>query len=346
MVINKKNFNRFLLIKIPISIIVLLLFLELLAFLLSNHRAIRHGLDKKVAKIEYNNQKEFHKVILFGDSVTKDIADEFNFSSKENNLINLTTNRARGLIGSYMLYKKYTVNNTPPEYVIITSTPKFFTFLPENKTKELYLSSVFKSNEEKEVIANYYKNLIHEKYKISLVNYLKKSQLSVFNFEMKIGYPLIHALGLINFDNSLSTGNKKILSLAELSNIKDNSKIAYKRKTNEDTNLTISNNIQKLIEDFLIQLKKDNVKVYIAWAPMRKAYYQGIRVNGELKKLEDFLKEEANKIDLNLLLSDFSNEIQFPDKAFRDDDHLQIGYWRNFYAILLKDIIIKINDQF
>ena len=101
--------------------------MELLAFLLSNHRAIRHGLDKKVAKIEYNNQKEFHKVILFGDSVTKDIADEFNFSSKENNLINLTTNRASGLIGSYMLYKKYTVNNTPQFTgfkikVIMTST--------------------------------------------------------------------------------------------------------------------------------------------------------------------------------------------------------------------------------
>ena len=39
---------KFLVIKLPLSILFLILFAELLSFSLSNHRAVRHDLDKKV----------------------------------------------------------------------------------------------------------------------------------------------------------------------------------------------------------------------------------------------------------------------------------------------------------
>ena len=52
--VNKKN--RFLLIQLPICIFLILLIVEVLTYLLSDYRAIRHGLDRKVSYIEnYNN---------------------------------------------------------------------------------------------------------------------------------------------------------------------------------------------------------------------------------------------------------------------------------------------------
>ena len=78
MFIKKYNLNNFLLVKVPLSILILVVIIELFALLLSDYRAIRHGLDRKVAKIEYKNKNKQHEIILFGDSVTKDLADEFN----------------------------------------------------------------------------------------------------------------------------------------------------------------------------------------------------------------------------------------------------------------------------
>ena len=73
--INKKN--RFILIQLPICIFLILLILEILAYLLSDFRAIRHGLDRKVSYIENDKNNSFNDILLFGDSVTKDIVDEY-----------------------------------------------------------------------------------------------------------------------------------------------------------------------------------------------------------------------------------------------------------------------------
>ena len=80
---KKKNLNNFLFLKIPISILSIIIIFEFFAFLLSDYRAIRHSLDKKVAKIEKNNEEIYRNIILFGDSVTQDISDEFDFSNNE-----------------------------------------------------------------------------------------------------------------------------------------------------------------------------------------------------------------------------------------------------------------------
>ena len=103
--INKKN--RFILIQLPICIFLILLIFEILAYLLSDFRAIRHGLDRKVSYIENDNSNSFNDILLFGDSVTKDIVDEYNIYREKYGIVNMTTNRASGFIGVFLLYKKY-----------------------------------------------------------------------------------------------------------------------------------------------------------------------------------------------------------------------------------------------
>ena len=144
--VNKKN--KFLLIQLPICIFLILLILEILAYLLSNYRAIRHGLDRKVSYIENYSNFSINDILLFGDSVTKDIADEYNIFREKNGIANMTTNRASGFIGAFLLYKKYILKNKPPKYLVVSCTPHFITFFPEYKTKELYLTSVFNSKDE------------------------------------------------------------------------------------------------------------------------------------------------------------------------------------------------------
>ena len=60
--VNKKN--RFLLIQLPICIFLIISIFEILAYLLSNYRALRHGLDRKVSYIENYNNNSFNDILM------------------------------------------------------------------------------------------------------------------------------------------------------------------------------------------------------------------------------------------------------------------------------------------
>ena len=69
---------------------------------------------------------------------------------KKKQIINLTTNQASGLLGSYFLLKRYfnKFEYRNPQHVIIISTPEFLNFIPKGHTAKLYLQSVFKQEDE------------------------------------------------------------------------------------------------------------------------------------------------------------------------------------------------------
>ena len=245
--INKKN--RFILIQLPICIFLILLIFEILAYLLSDFRAIRHGLDKKVSYIE-NDNNSFNDVLLFGDSVTKDIADEYNIYRKKYGIVNMTTNRASGFIGAFLLYKKYTKKNKPPKYVVVSSTPHFITFFPEHKTKELYLTSVFNSKDEINFISKYYDKKEYSFFQ-NLKHKIKSIDLSILNIENNIIYPLVNISALVDTSDSLSIG-KKIITEVKSSNknsIKNYNKVISNNNTKYSPIIINSFN-EKLIEDF------------------------------------------------------------------------------------------------
>ena len=97
--------KKFLFIKVPISIFIVLISIALFSMILKNIRPLRHPLDNLLYNLE-NSKPINSKVVLFGDSVTQDIASVFDLSH-EGNVANLTTNMANGIIGVLLLYKRY-----------------------------------------------------------------------------------------------------------------------------------------------------------------------------------------------------------------------------------------------
>lgn len=333
--------NEFILIKLPICILLLLFLIESFAFFLSDYRAVRHGLDRKISYIENNNNKIYSEILLFGDSVTKDIADEFSIYKDKKNIVNLTTNRASGLLGAILLYDRYVKKNHTPKYLVISSTPPFITFLPYLKTKELYLTSVFNSKAETKLISQYYET---EK-----LNYFKKIKydietlnLSILNIENNIIYPLINALGIVNPVDALSIGHKGITDLnkIDLQATKKNIKINnFVNNNAKFTPIEITYYNEKLIDDFFKRLKNDGVKLFICWAPIKVSNFHYLKKNKQLDMLENLLREKAKKVNLGISFYNFSYPKPFPDHAFRDEDHLKLGHWRNYYALLLRNYL-------
>ena len=334
--VNKKS--KFLLIQLPICIFLILLIFEILAYLLSDYRAIRHSLDKKVSYIENYNNNVINNILLLGDSITKDIADEYNIYRKDYGIANLTTNKASGLIGAFLLYKKYIKKNKPPKYIVVSCTPEFITFFPEYKVKELYLTSVFNSKDEINFIAKYYDkkeyNFFHNfKHKVKFLD------LSILNIENNIIYPLVNISALVNTIDSLSIGKQSIVEVkkSDLNYKKNHNKIIIKKY--KYSPIVISPYNEKLIEDFFRRLKYDEVKLFISWAPIREDYFHYLSSNNQLNMLENMLKKKATEINLDLSFHNFSYPKPFPNQAFRDRNHLKLGYWRDYYAFLLRNYI-------
>ena len=336
--VNKKN--RFLLIQLPLCIFLILLILEILAYLLSDYRAIRHGLDRKVSYIENYNNYSINDILLFGDSVTKDIADEYNIFREKNGIANMTTNRASGFIGAFLLYKKYILKNKPPKYLVVSCTPHFITFFPEYKTKELYLTSVFNSKDEINFIDKYYDKKVYS-FLHSLKHKIKSLDLSILNIENNIIYPLINILALEDKLDALSIGKKSITEVksSNTNSIKNYNKVIASNNNTKYSPIIITSFNEKLIEDFFKRLKDDEVKLFISWAPIKENYYKYLLSNNQLNMLENILKKKAMEINLDISFHNFSYPKPFPNQAFRDEDHLKLGYWRNYYAFLLRNYI-------
>ena len=55
--------------------------------------------------------------------------------------------------------------------------------------------------------------------------------------------------------------------------------------------------------------------------------------------LENILKKKATEVNLNISFHNFSYPEPFPNQAFRDKNHLKLGYWRNHYAFLLRNYL-------
>lgn len=342
---SKNYFNNFLLFKLPISIVAIVILVEFLSLIFSDYRSIRHGLDRKVANLEKGIKVKSNNILLFGDSVTKDIADHYDISLK-NEILNLTTNRASGLLGVNLLYNKYRLDNSPPKKIFLICTPLFINFFPENDTKFLYIDTVFDGEEEEQLISKYYKK--EKKLSFNLLNSMDNIfNLSIFNINDKIIYPLINYIGLIDTNNALRFGKKTVVSpkdFPKLENSLSKNKNFNEIKKNPIideyyADITINNKLSLLVNDFFTVLKTDEVKLFIAWAPIRANYHNKIINNGELEKLEKFLKNKSKQFNLELHIDDFSKDNNFPDYAFRDTDHLKSGYWKNFYAYSLQKYI-------
>ena len=345
----KNRFKNYFFVKIPICIFIIILLTELFAFSLSEFSSIRHGLDRKVQELEMKKKYENVELILFGDSVTKEIVDDYSLLP-DKNILNFTTNKASGMLGVLLLYNKYRLSNFSPKKILISSTPGFLSFIPEGGTKKLYIDSVFNDVGDKDIIKNFYIAKDIKQSNIFNIKYINENlNLAINNLSESIVYPFINFCGFVDSKDSLFAGSKNVLKKEELLEMYKNEEKKFVSnkplKFDNNTDIFFTSHSRKIMKNFFQVLKKDNVKLYIAWAPMRKSYYEKIYLNSELKEYESVIKSIAAEEKLEIYFYDFSQYSNFPDVAFREEDHFKTGYWTSYYAYILQDYMFNILEK-
>ena len=79
----KDGWRKFLLLKLPTTVVAILIFLEALAFALEEVRPNRHDLDRLAIVADHSNGAITSTIIVFGDSVTQDVFKTFRIGGNE-----------------------------------------------------------------------------------------------------------------------------------------------------------------------------------------------------------------------------------------------------------------------
>tara|TARA_Y100000814_G_scaffold278351_1_gene240106 strand:- start:470 stop:1450 length:981 start_codon:yes stop_codon:yes gene_type:complete len=315
----------FLIFRLPLALLFLIGFIEFAAYSLSTTPKLRHPLDRLVANID--SWPGDSETVLLGDSVTQDVAWTYKLAPR-NSLANLTTNQASGLIGSYLLLKRYLKIHNSPRRIVIASTPEFFSYSPTPQTAEIYLTTVFEDDAE-----------INELQAAGITVPKNTWEPAVLNLENKI-FDRIAGLMFAKTQSTEKLPISKISGQITKENLQPKTldKFVEVRAT---SNLQLSRDAKYSVKKLCELSQVHKFQIVFIWAPVPNTVLELWNAEARLDKLTEILKVTIAGSCFETDFADINQNITFPDHAFRDPDHLKRPYWSMLYAKTLRNLLWK-----
>ena len=320
------EWKRFVLIGLPLAGILLFFLAEGMGRALEDVPLRRHDADKTAVALEHGLLTA--RTAIIGDSVTQDILKTYRIGAP-GQVINLTTNQASGLVGAMFFVKRYLKDGARPlEQVLIAATPEFFSYEPEGKTAELYVTSVFEKEEEKRWIAERLPKLV-----------LKNRWGAILEPEERIGYRLL-ALMMPRPErpHEGETSLKPEMAVEETPTSERARKDIAHRRT---MRLGLSPSARAALNDLCALGKHQGFGLAFLRAPIPASVLEAWEKDGKTARFEAALKTACPAMTIKSATQSGgeSDGNAFPDKAFRDADHLRRPGWTNHYALILQQFI-------
>jgi hypothetical protein len=320
------NWKGFLLYRFPIAVFMLAAIVETTAALLANTPQLRHPLDYlllSMGPIENGGD-----VVLIGDSITQDIAGQYALAP-DNRIVNLTTNKASGMIGAYLLLRRHLEINHPPRHIIIAATPEFLGYSPPPQTARLYLNSVFTTPEEQRYLKA-----------VGLASPKGFWKPAIFEIKDRIFNRVTSLLfRTFTFNNN---SDRPPPSEVPLEGPGGNAVSYAAMEARQDSPLSISKSARRAIEGICSLSRLHNFKLHIITAPTPKSVHLKWKADNRISKLRNLIDKIAGPTCRNTAFTDINEFVPFPDHGFRDPDHLRRPGWANLYAQVLRNLVSEL----
>jgi len=148
-----KDWVSFLLIRVPIGAIVLAAICQLAAALLDHVPMRRNRSDELAVAIQADHAP--HRIVLLGDSVTRDSTWRFSLGRDQDDVVNLSTHGAIGVPGEYFILRRYLESHPPPEYVVLSMSPEVYFGIVKTERMHYYMWYTFDRAEERAFLKQY-----------------------------------------------------------------------------------------------------------------------------------------------------------------------------------------------
>ncbi len=320
------HWKIFLIYRFPMAIFALAVIVEITATLLAETPQLRHPLDRLI--LSMTSIENGGDVVLIGDSVTQDVAGQYALAPG-NRIVNLTTNKASGMTGAYLLLRRHMEINHPPRHIVIAATPAFFGYSPPPQTARVYLNSVFTTPEEQRYLRT-----------IGLAppKYLWKP--AILEIEDRI----------FNRVTSLlyrSYASDNILDLppppeSPLEGPGGNAVSPDAVESRQRSPLDVSESARRAIEEICSLSRLHQFELHIITAPTPESAHHNWQVDSRISKFRNRIGEITGSTCHKVTFTDINEIEPFPDHAFRDPNHLRRPGWTSLYARVLRGVIAKL----
>ena len=326
----KDGWKKFFLFKLPSTLAVILILIEALALALKEVRPNRHDLDRLAIVADHSNETINSNIIVFGDSVTQDVLKTFKIGV-EGQVANLTTNKASGLIGSYLLLNRYLQNHPAPKSVVFASTPEFFVFVPEGEVANLYLSSVFHHQNEQGFIDKY----LGEKQFPSF--------LSLMNMEERIGTKIISVLTPTPAKFPMGQRIPDTTALASDTEVQAHILKDILKRAEHPIDIPSKNS--DVFSEICTLAQKHKFNIHIVFAPVPISLFEAWKKNGIFTSFLTQLRYLFSRSCHDVAVSLDTNLTVVPDHMMRDADHLIRHAGTSFFAAKLNEFLAKLTSS-
>lgn len=326
----KNGWRKFLLFKLPGTLAAILILIEALAFALEEVRPNRHDLDRLAIIADQTNETINSNIIVFGDSVTQDVFKTFRIGV-EGQIANLTTNKASGIIGSYLLLSRYLQNYPAPETAVFAATPEFFAFSPEGDVAELYLSSVFHHENEQDFIDGY----MGEK--------RSASPISLMHMEGRIGTKIISVLSPTPTKFPMGHRVPDPNALASGTDVRAHVLEDILKRAERPIDIPSKNS--DIFSEICTLAKKYKFNIHIVFAPVPTSLFEAWKRNGIFISFLQQLRHLLNQGCQDVAVSLDATLAVVPDHMMRDADHLNRHAGTSFFATRLNELVVKLTSS-
>nr|ABZ09806.1 hypothetical protein ALOHA_HF4000APKG8K5ctg1g19 [uncultured marine microorganism HF4000_APKG8K5] len=318
--------RRFLLVHLPLALLGVAIAAEGVAYLLKDISLRRHDLDRIAVALEQGGLSA--EVLMFGDSVTQDVLKTYRIAPP-GRVANLTTNLASGAVGVMLLLKRYLEVNPPPRHLVLVASPEFLSYDPQGKTAEIYITSVFRGDDETAWLSRHMPAVLE-----------KSWEPAVLNLEGKIGYPFLALMaprpdgipeGEVLPDPNMAQEDSPI-SRAALQSVKG--------RIGKELGPTPS--VKLALGEICGLAREHGFEVHILRAPIPAEVLDGWRASDKLAGFENQMGSTLADSCPGVRFGNFGAKGELPTVAMREADHLRRPGWTNRYALILQEFIASL----
>lgn len=314
-----QNWIRFLTLRLPLMLVLVVGLVELAAFSLRDAPLLRHPLDRLM--IDLQGPAVDAPVLLLGDSVTQDVAGSYALAPS-GQLANLTTNQASALVGTYFILQRYLDRNAAPRHILIASTPELFAIDPNGPALDSYLRSVFTRPAEVAFIS-----------RIGLQPSGIAWKPAILTFDTRVFDRMVGLLSAT--PRPLLDGGADPATVPQPDDRGSDQDSGVSFEGRIKNVLTLADSAALSIGNICQLAVEGGAQLHIAWAPAANPVVQTWRDAAAIPQLQQQIRDAGEGACAGVDFTDFNELRAFPTIAFRDQDHLQRPGWTAVYARMI-----------
>jgi hypothetical protein len=310
--------------QLPVTVVAMTLVVEGLTLAADAIPFRRHDLDLLAQNVELGGAIPEPGVVVIGDSVTQDIFKSYAIGAADD-VANLTTNKANGLVGAYLLLRRYLAHHAPPRYLLIAATPEFYTFHPDGEAARVYLETVFRQPDEVQFLDAY------------LERQDSSYEPAILHMDERLGAKLLALLapeptGLLMGDKIPDPGGQP--GSHELSR-----RIQADITGRGEFSLDIPDANFPILQGFCALADEFDFTIRVQTAPIPETAHTMWMASNRLTQFSSDRDTFFETQCPGAFMAGQDQVLVVPDEAMRDADHLVRHDWTNVYAVLLDKLI-------